>query len=320
MTAYAKLYVNRRCRCKFWSCFRRYRPIASAGSSRIAPLSVAAPPPSSQASAEAALPLPAMQKLREGPWLQIGYPDGFEYNRVTLRIRGLLPAFASLRILHLTDLHLRPGWGPSFDELIARVKADPPDLILFTGDLVEHHFDPRPAYETAGRLVRSLASRYGKFAILGNHDGDLLGPMLEGWGLNLINGRTKRLTIDGGAIDLVGLPGVHKHDLTDDFLARVPAKEAGVLRIVMTHYPDTVRRIVNLHADVVLAGHTHGGQICLPGGWPLMTHDTLPKRMCQGVHRTHGTWLIVGRGFGFSTWPFRLFCPAEVIEVRFAGA
>ena len=54
------------------------------------------------------------------------------------------------------------------------------------------------------------------------------------------------------------------------------------------------------------------------GGYPLMTHDSLPKRMSQGVHRTHGTWLIVGRGFGFSTWPFRLFCPAEVIEVRFA--
>jgi predicted MPP superfamily phosphohydrolase len=278
--------------------------------------------PASPASPSASSPdpgSPSVEKLREGPWLQIRYPDGFEYNRITLPIQGLVPALASLRVLHLTDLHLRPGWGPSFDELIDHTKADPPDLILFTGDLVEHHFDPRPAYATAGRLVSSLQSRHGKFAILGNHDGDLLGPMLEGWGLNLINGRTRRVTINGAPIDLVGLPGVHKTDLTDEFLGHIPAKEAGVLRIVMSHYPDTVRRIAGLHADVVLAGHTHGGQICLPNGWPLMTHDTLPKHMSKGVHRTHGTWLIVGRGFGFSTWPFRLFCPAEVIEVRFAG-
>ena len=263
---------------------------------------------------------PTIQKLREGPWLQIRYPDGFEWNRITLPIPNLRPPLADLRILHLTDLHLRPGWGASFDELIHRVKADPPDLILFTGDLIEHHFDPRPTYQTAGRLVSALPSRYGKFAILGNHDGDLLGPVLEGWGLNLINGRTKRLSIDGAAVDLVGLPGVHRRDLTDEFLHRVPARQPGSLRIVLSHYPDAVRRIAGLHADLVLAGHTHGGQICLPNGFPMMTHDSLPKRMCKGVHRTRGLWLIVGRGFGFSTWPVRLFCPAEVIEVRFTAA
>jgi predicted MPP superfamily phosphohydrolase len=266
------------------------------------------------------MPPPTIEKLRSGPWLQIRYPDNFEWNRITLPIKEIPPALIGLRVLHMTDLHLRPGWGEAFDELIERVKADPPDLILFTGDLVEHHFDPRPAYETAGRLVSSMTSRFGKFAILGNHDGDLLGPMLEGWGLNLINGRTKRLEINGASIDIVGLPGVNRRDLTDGFLARVPPKEAGIPRIVMSHYPDAVRRIAGLHADVVLAGHTHGGQVCLPGGWPLMTHDSLPKRMGSGVHRTHGTWLVVGRGFGFSTWPFRLFCPAEVIEVRLAGA
>jgi predicted MPP superfamily phosphohydrolase len=279
-------------------------------------LTAVASPPSSPSP----YPPARIEKLRNGPWLQVRYPKNFEWNRITLPIEGLPAALSTLRVLHLTDLHLRPGWGGSFDELIERNNSDPPDLILFTGDLVEHHFDPRPAYETAGRLVSALKSQYGKFAILGNHDGDLLGPMLEGWGLNLINGRTRRLTINGELVDLVGLPGVHRRDLTDDFLHRVPAREHAALRIVMSHYPDAVRRIAGLNADVILAGHTHGGQICLPGGWPLMTHDSLPKRMSSGVHRTRGTWLIVGRGLGFSTWPFRLFCPAEVIEVRFAAA
>jgi hypothetical protein len=269
-------------------------------------------------AAPPSLPAPTIEKLREGPWLQLGYPDGFEWNRITVPIPGLPPALANLRILHLTDLHLRPGWGASYDELIHRVKADPPDLILYTGDLVDHHFDPRPAYKTARRLVTNLPSRLGSFAILGNHDGDLLGPALVGWGLKLINGGMARLTINGATLDLVGLPGVARRELTEDFLHRVPTKQPGSLRIVLSHYPDEVRRIDTLHADLVLAGHTHGGQLCLPNGFPMMTHDSLPKQMCQGVHRTHNTWLIVGRGFGFSTWPIRLFCPAEVIEVRFA--
>jgi predicted MPP superfamily phosphohydrolase len=251
--------------------------------------------------------------------LQIRYPHGFEWNRVTVPIADLPAGLANLRVLHLTDLHLRPGWDKSFDELIERTKTDPPDVILLTGDLVEHHFDPRPAFESAGRLVSNLHSRLGKFAILGNHDGDLLGAMLEGWGLTMINGRTKRLAINGATLDLVGLPGVCRRDLTDHFIHRVPPREPDSIRIVMSHYPDAVRRIGSMHADCVLAGHTHGGQICFPNGSPLMTHDSLPKNMCQGVHRINNTWLIVGRGFGFSTWPFRLFCPAEVIEVRFAG-
>jgi predicted MPP superfamily phosphohydrolase len=257
--------------------------------------------------------------LREGPWLQIHCPKGFEWNRIVLPVRELAPSLAKLRVLQLTDLHLRPGWCDSFDELIERVNSQPLDLILFTGDLVEHHFDPRPAFEAAGRLVSALNCRHGKFAILGNHDGDLLGPMLEGWGLNLINGRTRRLMINDSPVDLVGLPGVSRRDLTDDFIHRIAAKEPGVLRIVMSHYPDAVRRIASIQGDCVLAGHTHGGQLCLPGGWPLMTHDSLPKRFCQGVHRINDTWLIVSRGFGFSTWPLRTFCPAEVVEVGFEG-
>jgi predicted MPP superfamily phosphohydrolase len=276
-----------------------------------------APPASPTAALPQSWPAPKIEKLRKGPWLQIGQPTGFEWNRITLPVADLSPQLASLRVLHLTDLHLRPGWGPSFDELIDRTRANPPDLILLTGDLVEHHFDPRPAFETADRLVSNLAHRFGKYAILGNHDGDLLGPMLEGWGLTMINGRTRRLSINGAPIDLVGLLGVSRRDLTDEFIHRVPAHEPGVLRIVMSHYPDAVRRIGSIKADVVLAGHTHGGQLCFPNGRPLMTHDTLPKSMCQGVHRINNTWLIIGRGLGFSSWPLRTFCPAEVIEVGF---
>jgi predicted MPP superfamily phosphohydrolase len=65
----------------------------------------------------------------------------------------------------------------------------------------------------------------------------------------------------------------------------------------------------------MLAGHTHGGQACLPGGIPIIRHDTLPRRYCRGVNRLFDTWLVVSRGMGFATRQFRVFCPAEVVEL-----
>jgi predicted MPP superfamily phosphohydrolase len=94
-----------------------------------------------------------------------------------------------------------------------------------------------------------------------------------------------------------------------------------VPRIVLAHYPDQVRFVSHTaKPDVMLTGHTHGGQICLPGGRALMTHDYLPKRMARGSHRFGPTLLIVNRGFGWTKFPVRVFCPAQVIELRLLNA
>jgi hypothetical protein len=87
----------------------------------------------------------------------------------------------------------------------------------------------------------------------------------------------------------------------------------------MQHYPDQIRRVEMLHPDLVLAGHTHGGQICLPGGIPILKHDSLPVKYCQGLHRWKSSWLHVGRGFGFSSIAVRSFCPPQVVELKLVG-
>jgi uncharacterized protein len=71
-----------------------------------------------------------------------------------------------------------------------------------------------------------------------------------------------------------------------------------------------------LSPDLILSGHTHGGQVCLPGGYPLITHDALPRAYASGVHRIGQSWLVVSRGMGFAQFCLRLFCPAETLEIR----
>ena len=77
-----------------------------------------------------------LHRPRRGPWLQLFDTAGFEWNRLTVSIDDLPPALAGLRLLHLSDLHLRPRWLRAYDELIHRIDASPPDLILVTGDFV----------------------------------------------------------------------------------------------------------------------------------------------------------------------------------------
>jgi predicted MPP superfamily phosphohydrolase len=68
-------------------------------------------------------------------------------------------------------------------------------------------------------------------------------------------------------------------------------------------------------ADICLAGHTHGGQICWPDGSPLFRQDTLPPTMCTGVHRINDTWMIVNRGIGAAGLKMRLFCPPHAVQI-----
>jgi predicted MPP superfamily phosphohydrolase len=285
------------------------------------PAAVVPEPPASGSATSASAGLVGIGNESAGPWFQWGSARGFVWNRVRLEIAGLSPLLAGLRILHLSDFHATTHWDPAYDDLIAGTRQAPPDLILFTGDFVDSKRDFRPAMPIVRRLVEGLCSRLGMLAILGNHDSDLLAAPMQGWGVTILDGRHMRLAAERAAIDVIGLPGVDRADLDARFLRSIPPHELGSVRIVLSHFPDFIRRVEGLAADIFLAGHTHGGQICLPGGHPLASHDSLPNRFARGIHRFGNTWLVVNRGFGFSSkLRMRMFCAAEAIEIELAAA
>jgi predicted MPP superfamily phosphohydrolase len=283
-------------------------------------------PPPPPPPAHAIEPVPAKWvkfrcfRPRVGPWLMLDSLAGYEWNRIELTISDLPSALNGARIVHLTDLHLKRKWRPEHQDLIERLNQNPPELILITGDFVDDKRDYRTALPTLERLIGGLPGASQVFAILGNHDTDLLEPRLIAMGVPVIIHRRVDATVRGLPVEIIGLPGPDRMDLSDRFVSAMPLRRGGVPRIVLCHYPDLIGGLRRWSADLYLAGHTHGGQICLPNGWPPMTHDALPRRLCKGAHDVNGTCMVVGRGFGFTTMPVRLWCPAEIVEIELRGS
>jgi predicted MPP superfamily phosphohydrolase len=250
------------------------------------------------------------------PWLQWRGPLEFVWRQVPLRVARLPAELEGLRILHLSDFHTRDYWPLAYDALLARIAADPPDLLLFTGDFVEDKHDPLPAVPHVKRLVAGFRARLGCYGTLGNHDRYHFAPHLDGTNLTLLEGARRLIPLRNANIDLIGLPGVARCDLDDRFLRALPPRGERTLRVVMSHFPEHLPRTRPLRPHLFLTGHTHGGQCCLPGGVPVITHCKAPRRFCRGIQQVGDTWLVVNHGLGYSGLPLRVLCPSEVLELK----
>lgn len=270
-------------------------------------------------------------------WLQFFPPRLIEWNEVRLTLPNLPRELNGLRILHLTDFHLRRHLPPVYGALVARIRNNPPDLLLMTGDFVNNKRNPRPAMRSVRKLLEMLAppdapptsangsphsssdapaARIGCYAIHGNHDQYSIGRSMGDLPITFLDGRRVCVAHRGATIELIGLPGLRRYQTTPKLLASFPPRAPGTLRIVLSHFPDNIQRVPQLEADLFMAGHTHGGQICLPGGMPLIWHDTLPRPLSRGAHRVGSTWLIVSRGLGYTGLPLRAWCAPEVVEIQ----
>jgi predicted MPP superfamily phosphohydrolase len=249
----------------------------------------------------------------------------------------LPPAYDGLVILHLSDLHIT-RWTRRLDQWRKVLATLKPDLLAITGDLGHRSWLWKQSFDSVQRLLEPLAPPLGTFFILGNHDSIKLGPALaqttDANGLPRIMLQNQTAFIspssNGFTVDLPGaspgqpapreprlaLVGIHQHRRIDtDIPAAMRPVAPSDFKLLLLHYPDLVHPAVAAGADVCLAGHTHGGQICWPDGSPLFRQDTLPATMCTGVHRVNGTWMVVNRGIGSAGVKMRLFCPPHAVQM-----
>jgi uncharacterized protein len=237
---------------------------------------------------------------------------------LSLNYPNLPEAFDGFKILHLTDLHIDsiPGFTAFLTEKIKRLEFD---ICLLTGD---YRMDRSGSFNHILRPLKVL-SKYiqapsGVFAVLGNHDTYLMSQYEKESGMELLVNESVEIVKDGQSILVTG---------TDDPFYFY-TESAGMcletrgydFKIAMVHTPELARLASRNKYDLYLCGHTHGGQICLREGVPLISHNF------EGKKFNHGLWKIgqmtgyTSTGTGVSGIPVRFNCPPEITVIQLKKA
>lgn len=224
-------------------------------------------------------------------------------------------ALDGFSIVHLSDLHFTGRVGKAyFREVVRLANQAEPDLIALTGDLV----DDARCLDWIPDTLGQLTARYGVYFILGNHDvwcgcGQVREALVRS-GLVDLGGRWVSIEARGESIVLAGneLPWIAPAADLRTCTARTPG--GGPPRIVLSHSPDQLPWAQAHDADLLLAGHTHGGQIRLPLLGPLLTPSQRGVRYASGIFYAPPTIMHVTRGVS-GEFPVRLNCPPEMAHL-----
>ncbi len=250
-----------------------------------------------------------------------------QVERVPIRLKRLPEAFRGFKIAQLSDLHSSPLVDKEhLEHAVDLALAEKPDLVVLTGDFIGHtlrthpdeihEFDAQYLDNLVAALGRAKAP-FGTYAVLGNHD-FWSGPEVTQRichefetraGIPVLRNQNIVLKRGEATLHLVGIDDYwHTWDLKKA-LRRVPSTS---LKILLSHNPDINRHLMPAHRiDLVLSGHTHGGQITFPVlGAPFATH--MNKRYLKGLVRDGDRQTYITRGVGHLVVPIRFNCPPEV--------
>jgi len=227
----------------------------------------------------------------------------------TLSFPDLPPAFDGYRILHISDIHIDSSPG-LLEVLLEKISELEFDVCVFTGDYREEaagHVDA--PIQLIGRLLRGInAPVYG---VLGNHDSIEMVPRLEKEGLQMLLNESAALHCGKDFLYLAGVddPYHYQTDHLEKALEQVP--DDGFC-ILLVHSPDLSRQAADAGVNLYLCGHTHGGQICLPNGKPLVANSCCPADLCRGSWICGNMQGYTSRGAGTSSVDVRFNCPPEI--------
>lgn len=258
-----------------------------------------------------------------GTWGVAIEPRLLRIRRHRIASRRWPAGWPSLRIAVLSDLHAAwPHTGAArIGRIVERILAEQPDLVLLPGDFVSTRARfQRPIPPAAIAEALAPLTRHPVVATLGNHDrehgGREISAALRGVGIVVLYDAWTPMPWGDGTVQLVGIPylGDGRFDTRKGLAGLDPAAPT----IVTSHTPDA---FPHLSREVLLtvAGHTHGGQVKLPGLPPPVTFSRLPRHMAKGLHRDGERFLYVSAGVGMSGPPVRFGVPPEIAVLTVTG-
>ena len=235
-------------------------------------------------------------------------------NRFDLSWADLPAAFDGFRILHLTDLHL--DFVPGTDLRIAKIVKDvDADLCVLTGDYrrrVTGGF--KNILAPLQRVAAAVRSRHGSVAVLGNHDSYRMVRHLEQMGIRVLVNETWDLARGADRIGVTGLDDPY-YFYTDQAVEALEQSPAG-FKIALVHTPSLFDIAAENGYRLYLCGHTHGGQICLPGGRPVILHLRHGRRYYRGLWRYGAMTGFTSQGAGTVGIPVRFNTVSEIALIR----
>jgi uncharacterized protein len=264
-----------------------------------------------------------------------------ELTEIELFLPQLPESLDNLCILHAGDLHSN-RYGPR-EQKLYQVLQEGCDILIFSGDFC-HQFrignpfsndcdlnKPLPngltryglvfpahteeAVEVCTRILSGFRPPLGIYAIQGNHDPDDFMDRMAQLGVKVLQNETVIIHSPAG-IDF-NLCGLHCYGRgSRDVPAALMGMDPRLFSLGVCHYPEMAESLMAAGMELVLAGHTHGGQICLPGRKPLLTHSQTGKQFVSGLARFGKGYVFTTRGLGYSLFPLRICCPGEVTRLR----
>ena len=244
---------------------------------------------------------------------------------VELAFAGLPAAFDGYRILQISDPHFDSLEGIA-EAIRERVMGLEVDLCVFTGDYRAAEtgaFRQSSILDQMANVVAEIEARDGAVAVLGNHDThDMVEPLEQVVGIRVLTNEHVEIGRDGQRISLLGLDDPYRFysESTRRFAASL-SHEPDQFRIMLVHTPDLADDAARLGCSLYLCGHTHGGQICLPGGKPIVQHLHKERGLGRGLWRRGAMVGYTSLGAGVAgSLPVRLFAPGEVTLFRLRRA
>jgi uncharacterized protein len=233
---------------------------------------------------------------------------------IELFFSNLPPAFDGYTILHLTDLHLR-RLPRLISRIVERAQEHPIDLAVVTGDFQTRGWpSAAEVAEDAARLVDGVKARDGMLGVLGNHDHHEIVEPLEAAGIRMLINEHITLARGDGTICVIGLDDINRFYTPDaERTLREGRREAFALALV--HSAELADVAAEAGYSLYLSGHTHGGQICLPGGRPVFTALDSHHRLVSGQWQWNGMLGYTSRGVGVGQRA-RFNCPPELVLLR----
>jgi uncharacterized protein len=249
-------------------------------------------------------------------------PKQLQITHLPIRIPHLPAEFHGFRIVQLSDVHHSTFLGEAEIAAAARRANElQPDLAVLTGDYVSHSVN---YIAGCARALGHLRARHGVYAVLGNHDhwtdAELMASALTAEGIRVLVNESVKLERGEAHVRLAGIDDIMAE--RDDLRRALADTSRDEARILLSHNPAIIREAARAGVDLVLSGHTHGGQI----NWKLLTRrqDTAfarwlnrpSRRFIRGYAALGSTQLYVNRGLGTVVVPLRYGCPPEITLIE----